>query len=256
MKYLTIFKHLYNSMKLSERLRKYIYDFLLIFSAVFGGFLADSYLNRLNDKSIEKEFVTSLIEDLIRDTLNINEYIRNNKDFIDVSDSIVNILEKPKIEEESGCQLVIGYLKIGFNSNLVPFTTRTINQLQYTGGLRLISDFNISNKIIDYNTNINLQLSREKYEEFTSKTENYFMNNFNIIYLKDFITQLTLNKDACIEDLKLPSIFSKKLINKPELIGLIWLRSKLIARYNQELESQKRDAKNLMVILKEKYNIK
>src|SRR5512138_1796086 len=54
----------------------YLWEFLMLFLAVFCGFLAEYQLEHIIEKDREKQYITSMIEDLKTDTANLASVIR------------------------------------------------------------------------------------------------------------------------------------------------------------------------------------
>src|SRR5271170_4298585 len=59
--------------------KEYFLEFLMIFLAVTLGFFAESLREHLTDKEKEKEYISSLINNLEQDTTNLNSAIRDNE---------------------------------------------------------------------------------------------------------------------------------------------------------------------------------
>ncbi len=59
-----------------KKFREYFFEFLMIFLAVTLGFFAESYREYLSERSKEKEYVNSLVEDLKADTAFLETSIR------------------------------------------------------------------------------------------------------------------------------------------------------------------------------------
>src|SRR5271170_7623769 len=59
--------------------KEYFLEFLMIFLAVTMGFFAESLRENMTDKEKEKEYISSLINNLEQDTTNLNSAIRDNE---------------------------------------------------------------------------------------------------------------------------------------------------------------------------------
>ena len=57
----------------------YFWEFLMLFLAVFCGFLAEYQLEHLIEQKREKQFIKALIEDLKLDTIGMNISAERNK---------------------------------------------------------------------------------------------------------------------------------------------------------------------------------
>ena len=58
----------------------YFWEFLMLFLAVFCGFLAEYQLEHKIEKEREKIYMNSLYQDLKSDTLNLGVLLKNTKD--------------------------------------------------------------------------------------------------------------------------------------------------------------------------------
>jgi len=57
---------------LLKKIRDHIFDFVLLFLAVFCGFMADNWRETMSEHQREKIFIRSIVEDVISDTLESN----------------------------------------------------------------------------------------------------------------------------------------------------------------------------------------
>lgn len=126
----------------------YFWEFLMLFLAVFCGFLAEYQLEHVIENQREKKYISSFIEDLKTDTMKINQVLgasaAQRKNF----DTLMGILKEPgflnnpyKFEKygETIFMLFVFY-----------HTDRTLQQLKYAGGLRLIRNQAASDSIVGY----------------------------------------------------------------------------------------------------------
>jgi hypothetical protein len=128
----------------------YLWEFFMLFLAVFCGFLAEWQLEKTIEHQREKQFIRSLKEDVVRDTFQLRDYMKFNDVLLKYCDSV---------------QLCIRNINILDNSNsfydytreLARFTRyyptdRTMQQLKNAGNMRLIRNWNVSNAITDYDS--------------------------------------------------------------------------------------------------------
>src|ERR1700750_210334 len=72
--------------------KEYFLEFLMIFLAVTMGFFAESYREHLKDQRQEKEFIVSLKEDIISDTIQLNVALSLGKLQYEKLDSLYTLL--------------------------------------------------------------------------------------------------------------------------------------------------------------------
>ena len=128
----------------------YFFEFLMLFLAVFAGFLAENWREHIVERKREKEYIRSMIEDLNRDTtvLSLDNSIR--KEAVSMYDSVITILNK-KNRSQFEQQRIYYLVRMGLR--LSPFPTlndRTYEQMKSSGNLRLIHEKEISDKITHY----------------------------------------------------------------------------------------------------------
>ena len=128
---------------------EYILEFLMIFFAVFLGFLAENFREHQVEKERERQYVLSLVQDLQEDTAILHSQISIHKTNIAQMDSFATILIDPAQIKKSANELY-------YFGRLAPrirnFTEngRTYEQLKNSGNFRLIGDPEVSNKIMSY----------------------------------------------------------------------------------------------------------
>ena len=116
----------------------YFWEFLMLFLAVFCGFLAEYFLEHTIEKDREKQYVISMYEDLKMDTTALNSIIQNRTRRSEMLDSIFFLMDNPG-DHKSDLYFYARHLTrtapvLFFNND------RTIQQLKYSGGLRLITN--------------------------------------------------------------------------------------------------------------------
>jgi hypothetical protein len=141
----------------------YFWEFLMLFLAVFCGFLAEYQLEHKIEKDRENQFIKSLIADLQDDEKNL-EVIRASE-LLGIArlDTLINLLNSPPLAKQNGDQLYylarVGPRSIPFSNN-----SRTFDQLKYSGGFRLIRNAESSNKIMGYYNQFSLvELLEDNY---------------------------------------------------------------------------------------------
>jgi hypothetical protein len=126
----------------------YLWEFLMLFLAVFCGFLAELQLEHKVERDREKQYMNSMVEDLKSDTFMLIRNIKQRQEKIMMIDSLVNLLGSPSINERGNDIYYFGR-SISPPTNVFP-NEGTIQQLKSSGGLRLIRNSTISNGIMAY----------------------------------------------------------------------------------------------------------
>ena len=130
----------------------YFWEFLMLFLAVFCGFLAENQREHLIEHKREKKYMETLLDDLIKDTadLKLDSIVWDKK--VKNFDSIKSELNK-KPAERNPVRLYRSVAITGFKKNFF-YHARTINQLKNAGNFRLIRKKNISELLSDYDSYI------------------------------------------------------------------------------------------------------
>src|SRR5688572_20641286 len=96
----TIMEVHHHTQRSGKKWHHHLWEFLMLFLAVFCGFLAEYYLEQTIEHHREKQFMRSLVEDLILDTTELKQRILQADDTRKYSDSAISFLNsyKPSIE--------------------------------------------------------------------------------------------------------------------------------------------------------------
>jgi hypothetical protein len=126
----------------------YFFEFLMLFLAVFCGFIAENWREQLREHRREKEFIHSIVEDIKSDTMQSNRTLLQLKRIKSGIDSVLILLSSPEIIDNSNDIYRLWTKNLGlevFVSN-----DRTIQQLISSGELRLIRNKAVSDRIMIY----------------------------------------------------------------------------------------------------------
>ena len=127
----------------------YFWEFLMLFLAVFCGFLAENFREHQVEHQREKQYMQSLIYDLQNDTTNLNEGFPRKDQRIKAIDSIFLFFEaNPDAKIIPGA--VLHYMRRSLWDRHYRRNSTTMDQLKNAGGLRLIRKKNIADSIAAY----------------------------------------------------------------------------------------------------------
>lgn len=127
----------------------YLWEFLMLFLAVFCGFLAENQREHMIEHKREKGFMISMLSDLKADKEMLKNMHLAFTQIVSHLDSLVPILEEGQDMENNAERIYRHqvYLNLFYKSI---FADRTINQLKNSGNFRLIRKKNVSDKISEY----------------------------------------------------------------------------------------------------------
>lgn len=137
-----------NNTGLPKSIKSYLFDFFMLFLAVFCGYLAQWQLENSGEHQREKQFVQSLLEDIKKDTSVLNNYISFNQKRLNYCDSLQGYIRLMDNMKESN--RFYDYSRELARYMRYISTDRTIQQLKNAGNMRLIKNMNVSNAITDY----------------------------------------------------------------------------------------------------------
>jgi len=126
----------------------YFWEFLMLFLAVFCGFLAEYKLEHIIEHQREEQYMRSMIEDLKADVLMLEKNVTLRKGRLTMIDSLVDLLNSPQ-REKYGNDIYFFARSSSPPVNIFP-NDGTIQQLKSSGNLRLIRHNQIANSIMAY----------------------------------------------------------------------------------------------------------
>jgi hypothetical protein len=241
-------QHLHNVS--GKRFWHFLYEFLMLFLAVFCGFLAEYQLEHVIDRDREKEYISSLIEDLKVDTFKIN--IAMNARFLRETrlDSLILMI---KLKDHNKFTNEIYYLARFVSRQNFFFVNadRTMQQLKYSGGLRLIRSKTSSNDIMSYDASIRFLQYRESLESTQlNNYRNIVENIFDASVFRDM-----LKGNMIVWPKGNPRLFNDdpKEINRLCIVAhYLYATSVLNSGYEADM---KHSAESLISSLKKEYHL-
>lgn len=232
--------------------KQYFWEFLMLFLAVFCGFLAENWREHTAENSRAREYAIALVQDLAKDTTELQDVINDQKIVLASSDSI-----GASIRKGITGSIVPGsfyyFCNTVTNAPVVVWNKATLTQLTQSGTLRYFRNPILINKISyyyaqsDYITTLveNDRQKRDKTIELRNRILNYgdftrysTYNSLQWHHLPDsiMITKLSLrNADKNLLNefansfesrkrallLLINSVYPKVLIDARELIEML-----------------------------------
>ena len=132
-----------------KKITHYLWEFLMLFLAVFCGFLAENIREHKIEKDRERQFISSMVEDLREDVVKLDEVMKIEKKGIRRLDSLFILINDPEKAKQQG-DLVYYLARLGPRSGPFVNNSRTIDQLKNSGGFRLIRNAAAANRIMNY----------------------------------------------------------------------------------------------------------
>lgn len=224
-----------------KKIQYYFFQFLMLFLAVFCGFLAENWREQMQERNREIEFIHSIVEDLKSDTLQSNIILERLKSTSAGIDSVLNALASPEVIENSN-NIYRLWTK---NLDIRTFVSndRTIQQLKNSGELRLIRNRAVSDRIMKYDQTV----------------KNYYQqSNFMYNALSDqriysqFFDFISLNKN---ENIPVP-LTEQGIKSLNEAYAHLQLWNSGLQGLISWLEDVNNEGKNLLLFTQKEYHIK
>lgn len=141
--------HHHSNVHHSKKWKDYLYEFIMLFLAVFCGFLVENWREHLVEHERERQYMQSFIYDLENDTMNLNAGFPLKDERIKAIDSIFIFFQlNPDVKKISGN--VYRYMQRSYWDRHYRRNSTTIDQLKNAGGMRLIRDKIVSDSIAAY----------------------------------------------------------------------------------------------------------
>src|SRR5437667_11100789 len=132
-----------------KKWRHYFWEFLMLFLAVFCGFLAENFREHQVEHQRERQYMGSMIKDLEQDETNIQKSIADETRTIRIADSLIEMFHNNNYKNKTG---LIYYSARDFATlpNMFYMTDGTLTQLKNSGGLRHIRKQQVCDSLSEY----------------------------------------------------------------------------------------------------------
>jgi hypothetical protein len=245
--------------------KAYLFEFFMLFLAVFCGFLAEYQLEHRLDKDREKNYIRSMINDLKRDTSNFRTLIEDGKEAMSIIDSLIFFLNTSSGKSHTPAMY---YLARRITQKINPYEIfdRTYSQMKSSGNLRLLKSQAIADYISGYYFDITLLSSQQNYIfnfllEYTKDVSRVFdASVFHKMYTDAGLTNISDLDARNFSSIILPpkgnpafADDSQEAIHK--LTGTLHYLYARILSTNSNIRNQKESAVDLMQFLRSEYRL-
>lgn len=136
----------------------------MLFLAVFCGFLAENQREHMIEHRREKQFMRSLLSDLVADITEIQASAKKASKALQYQDSVFLYLDNNKPTDYVSAHFIDTLSLLALGRLALVFNEVTAMQLKNAGNWRLIRKQNVSRKIALYwNEQENVRISLERY---------------------------------------------------------------------------------------------
>jgi hypothetical protein len=229
----------------------YLWEFLMLFLAVFCGFLAENFREHQVEHQREKQYMVSLVEDLGTDTAELKKGILNTDSTNNYTDSVLFFLSTLKINDQIPARFA-GLMRIAGQRLSLINTDRTSSQLKNSGAMRLIRDKKVVDAILRYWNQIEkTNLTLERYLVYRNAGREL---SFRLFMWTEVYRRLNPMKKDTIQYLKVIDKDPKKW---DELMNIISGSGLIVSSgHINNLKKQLELAINLIDLIKKEYHLK
>ena len=245
----------------------YLWEFFMLFLAVFCGFLAENQREHIVEHRREKTYMSSFVEDLKLDTIQLNNLIEIRKKRVRVLDTLFMLLETDEYIHQ-GNMLYRLYTTPYWDIYSFYPNDRTMQQLKNAGGLRLIRNQEVSNKIMTYDV---LVRNRKEYEPLQTDIANQINQDieklinpitlYHLSQLADSVAQISplVDRDRVKEFFSIPEKITITPIDeniKLKLLKNFYTTKNLFIAYMRANMQEKQMANETLALIKKEYHLK
>jgi len=232
----------------------YFWEFLMLFLAVFCGFLAEYQLEHVIENKREVEYIKSFIEDLKLDTADLNLSIDIRSRRMGSCDSLIMLLKSPDRSQNTNDIYYHGLIIT--RNNRLSYNDRTILQLKNSGGMRLIRVKGASDSILNYDRGID---HIRNNEEFGIQVLNEYRSIAGSVFDAS-VFQSMIDERESSRRIKKPQGNPKLLTEDVETINRICTQAHFYRRENHTIIINQTnlisEAIRLIAFLKKVYHLK
>ena len=127
----------------------YLWEFIMLFLAVFCGFLAEYQLEHKIERDREKVYMQNMLDDLKADTAIYADYAARNEVVRDFVDTIMVLMKSPDRRKHIS--------KLAYSARImtakwkqIAMVKRTYEEMKSSGHLRLIREKQVAGKVSSY----------------------------------------------------------------------------------------------------------
>jgi hypothetical protein len=228
----------------------YFWEFLMLFLAVFCGFLAEWKLEHTIEHQREVQYMKSLVEDLDKDIVIIEKEMESAREQLIGLDSLTRIIYSNSRDSQS-----VGKLYELQRQYLRPLALNLINrtevQLKNAGGMRLVRNRAVVDSIIQFWVVTELLFhTRDNINTHRDRAKDLSFSIFNNKYYKD---STGFSAGSYHEQPVLMSTDGNTLIEFANRVS--HMRDLLKFNYTSRLLRLLSNAKGLLVLLNREYSL-
>ncbi len=235
-----------------KKFTHYLWECLMLFLAVFCGFLAENQREHMVENQREKRYIASLVKDVELDIVSLKQSSDVRKKYINYYDSLVYLL---KNYNDSNLNDIYFYARHAGRTSDFKYHDGTILQLKNSGGLRLIRNKDAVDSIIVYDNEV-IKTILNQQEIYESRFRNDIVSNHFGKIFNAYVWDAMIDDTAAISrTVNNPKLFN----NNPKLINDFVVQVVTIKTTfrltNGYIEKAIHSAEGLIAFLKKEYHM-
>ena len=228
----------------------YFWEFLMLFLAVFCGFLAEYQLEHKIERDREKVYMQNMLDDFQADTAIYSDYMARNAVVRDLVDTLTILIKRPDRKKHIS--------KLAYSARIytakwkqIAMVKRTYEDMKSSGHLRLIRNKEVAGKVSSY---------------YNSLSELDTYNNVGMIWANNYAQAMAKLFDGeallkIIKEKKEVALTGDALISEDkiainELITSAGYFYGALSLNNNVASIRNNDAVNLIALIKQEYHLK
>jgi hypothetical protein len=231
--------------------KSYFWEFLMLFLAVFSGFLAENQREHYIENKREKKYIESLIQDLKADTTSLEEYIRFRTKKRIYLDSLVLLLSTGQYKK-MGNETYF-FARQVYNASPFVSTDGTMQQLKNAGNLRLIHGKAVTDSILSYDQTVR---ALNEWDEVDTRIKTSFREIGGTLFSSSAFYKTIDSEMNFLRPTTNPQIIT----DDPAIINNVSFQIQYLSTVTQgnllRAKSLKKRAINLIDLLKQEYHLK
>ena len=240
-----------SSVSRGKKWTHYFWEFLMLFFAVFCGFLAEYQLEHKIENDREKQYIRSLLEDLSEDTVTLRFFETSFLANVNRMDTLMRLLTDPAIKEKGADLYYLGRMA----TRLEPLALhdRTIQQMKNSGAFRLIRKQAVSKAVLDYYNRL-IPINTLEQSEYDVRNE---YRKLVISIFQPVVLDSIVNSNNQVNRPKNnPALLTYDIDLLTKLAGMtVYIKGVRLATAKQ-VASMNKAAKVLIQIIKKEYRLK
>ena len=230
--------------------KSYFWEFLMLFLAVFCGFLAEYQLEHKIERDREKIYMQNMLDDLKADTAIYTDYLTRNEVVRGLVDTVTVLIKRPDRKKYIS--------KLAFSARIytakwkqIAMVKRTYEDMKSSGHLRLIRKKEVAGKVSSYYNSLS---ELDTYNNVGMMWSNNYAQAMAKLFDGEALLkiikekkQVPLTADAMISEDKIA--INELLTSAGYFYGALSLNNIVASNRNQ-------DAKQLIELIKKEYHLK